>query len=96
MRAGAQRLEGVVHRTPLIRSRALDESAVVRALVKGESLQHTGSFKFRGAYNKIVSIAPGDRERGVLAFSSGNHAQAVPLRRSVHDPRSGCPLTRRQ
>ncbi len=66
-------------RTPVITSRTLDERAGARVLLKAESLQHTGSFKFRGAYNKVISIPPGNRERGVLAFSSGNHAQAVAL-----------------
>ncbi|HEY6397153.1 MAG TPA: pyridoxal-phosphate dependent enzyme [Solirubrobacteraceae bacterium] len=79
VRAAAQRLEGVVIRTPVITSRTLDERAGAHVLLKAESLQHTGSFKFRGAYNKVVSIPPADRERGVLAFSSGNHAQAVAL-----------------
>jgi threo-3-hydroxy-L-aspartate ammonia-lyase len=79
VRAAAGRLDGVVNRTPVITSPALDERAAARVLLKAESLQHTGSFKFRGAYNKVVSIPPGDRERGVLAFSSGNHAQAVAL-----------------
>jgi threo-3-hydroxy-L-aspartate ammonia-lyase len=79
VRAAAGRLDGVVNRTPVITSPALDERAGARVLLKAESLQHTGSFKFRGAYNKVVSIPPGDRERGVLAFSSGNHAQAVAL-----------------
>ncbi len=79
VRAAAGRLDGVVNRTPVITSPALDERAGARVLLKAESLQHTGSFKLRGAYNKVVSIPPGDRERGVLAFSSGNHAQAVAL-----------------
>src|ERR1700730_17405924 len=79
VRAAARRLEGVVLRTPVITSRTLDERAGARVLLKAECLQHIGSFKFRGAYNKVVLIPPGDRERGVLAFSSGNHAQAVAL-----------------
>jgi threo-3-hydroxy-L-aspartate ammonia-lyase len=79
VRAAAGRLGGVVNRTPVITSPTLDARAGARVLLKAESLQHTGSFKFRGAYNKVVSIPPGDRERGVLAFSSGNHAQAVAL-----------------
>ncbi len=79
VRGAAERTEGVVHRTPLITSRVLDERVGARAVLKAEGLQHTGSFKFRGAYNKLVSIPPEDRDRGVLAFSSGNHAQAVAL-----------------
>jgi threo-3-hydroxy-L-aspartate ammonia-lyase len=83
VRAAARRLEGVAHRTPVVTSRTLEQRAGVRALLKAESLQRTGSFKFRGAYNRIVSITPGTRERGVLAFSSGNHAQAVALAASL-------------
>jgi threo-3-hydroxy-L-aspartate ammonia-lyase len=83
IRAAAQRLEGVVRRTPLITSPRLDERVGARVQLKAESLQHTGSFKFRGAYNKILAIPPGDRERGVLAVSSGNHAQAVALASSM-------------
>lgn len=83
LRAGARRLDGVAVRTPVITSAVLDERLHVRALLKAESLQRTGSFKFRGAYNKIASIPPADRERGVLAFSSGNHAQAVALAASL-------------
>jgi threo-3-hydroxy-L-aspartate ammonia-lyase len=70
VRAAAHRLDGVAHRTPVIASRTLDQRLGVRALLKAEALQRTGSFKFRGAYNNIASIAPAQRERGVLAFSS--------------------------
>ena len=63
--------------TPVVRSSALDERLGAKALLKAESLQRTGSFKFRGAYNKIASVPVDTRRRGVLAFSSGNHAQAV-------------------
>jgi threonine dehydratase len=79
VRAAAQRVEGVAHRTPVMTSRSLDGLAGARILLKAEPLQRTGSFKFRGAYNKIASISAPERERGVLAFSSGNHAQAVAL-----------------
>ncbi len=78
----------VAYRTPVITSAALDELLGIRALLKAESLQRTGSFKFRGAYNKIASIPLADRERGVLAFSSGNHAQAVALAASLLDTRA--------
>ena len=78
----------VAYRTPVITSAMLDELLGVRALLKAESLQRTGSFKFRGAYNKIASIPPADRERGVLAFSSGNHAQAVALAATLLDTRA--------
>ena len=79
IQAASRRLDGVAHRTPVITSRTLDQRAGARVMLKAEALQRAGSFKFRGAYNKIASIAPADRGRGVLAFSSGNHAQAVAL-----------------
>jgi threo-3-hydroxy-L-aspartate ammonia-lyase len=79
VQAAAQVLEGVAHRTPVVTSRTLDERVGAHVLVKAECLQRSGSFKFRGAYNKIASLDPSKRERGVLAFSSGNHAQAVAL-----------------
>jgi len=83
VRAAALCLDGVVHRTPVITSRTLDRRAGLHVGLKAEALQRTGSFKFRGAYNKLASIGPGERERGVLAFSSGNHAQAVALAASL-------------
>jgi threonine dehydratase len=79
VQAAARVLEGVAHRTPVVTSRTLDERVGAHVLVKAECLQRSGSFKFRGAYNKIASLDPSERERGVLAFSSGNHAQAVAL-----------------
>jgi threo-3-hydroxy-L-aspartate ammonia-lyase len=63
----------------VLSSRTLDERVCARVYLKAECLQRSGSFKFRGAYNKIASLADGERERGVVAFSSGNHAQAVAL-----------------
>ena len=68
-----------MHRTPVLSSRTLDRRVGARVLLKAEPLQRTGSFKFRGAYNKVSSLSDEERERGVLAFSSGNHAQAVAL-----------------
>jgi threo-3-hydroxy-L-aspartate ammonia-lyase len=79
VRDAARRLRGVAHRTPVITSRTLDQLVGGRLSLKAELLQRTGSFKFRGAYNKIASIPQRERENGVLAFSSGNHAQAVAL-----------------
>jgi threonine dehydratase len=79
VREAARRLEGVAHRTPVVTSRTLDQRVGGHVLLKAELLQRTGSFKFRGAYNKIASIHPADRSKGVVAFSSGNHAQAVAL-----------------
>lgn len=73
--AAAQRLEGHARRTPLLSSPFLDEIAGRRLFVKAECLQHTGSFKFRGAWSAITALPEG--ARGVIAFSSGNHAQGV-------------------
>jgi threonine dehydratase len=77
IRAAAARLAPVAVKTPLLRSPALDRLAGGTVLIKPELLQRTGSFKFRGAYNKISRIARDQRSRGVVAFSSGNHAQGV-------------------
>jgi len=75
--AAAKRLAGVAVRTPLINAPVLDDLIGARVFLKAETMQRTGSFKFRGAYNKISSIPPGQRESGVVAYSSGNHAQGV-------------------
>ena len=77
--AAAARLEGVAHRTPVATSRQFDALAGCEAYFKCENLQRMGAFKFRGAYNALASLEPGVRARGVVAFSSGNHAQAVAL-----------------
>jgi len=75
--AAAGRLNGLALRTPLIESPMLSERCGGRVLLKLETLQHTGSFKFRGAYNRLVQLSPAERKSGVVAFSSGNHAQGV-------------------
>jgi len=75
--AANDRLEGKVRRTPLLSSPFLDDIAGRRILIKPECLQHTGSFKFRGAWSAISALDPDIRARGVIAFSSGNHAQGV-------------------
>ena len=77
--AAAQRLAGVAHRTPVITSRTLDQLTGADAFLKAENLQRMGAFKFRGAYNCLAQLTPSQRERGVVAFSSGNHAQGVAL-----------------
>lgn len=77
--AAARVLDGVAHRTPVLTSRTLDARVGSAVFVKAENLQRAGAFKFRGAYNKLSSLAPDERTRGVVAFSSGNHAQAVAL-----------------
>ena len=73
----ARRLQGFAVHTPLLRKDALDEAAGGRVWVKAECLQRTGSFKFRGAFNRLCRLTPAERVAGVVAFSSGNHAQGV-------------------
>src|SRR5690242_21958624 len=75
--AAAQKLAGVAIRTPLLNFPVLDTQLGARVFLKCETLQRTGSFKFRGAYNKISSIPREKRAAGVVAYSSGNHAQGV-------------------
>ena len=79
IQAAAARIEGVAVKTPLIESPALNERLGGRILIKPETLQRVGAFKFRGAYNRLVQLSPDERARGVVAFSSGNHAQGVAL-----------------
>ncbi len=80
----AKRLSGHVRKTPLFNSPILDDVAGRRVFVKIEALQHTGSFKYRGAYNAVSSLSQSARKNGVLAFSSGNHAQGVALAARQH------------
>ena len=75
--AAAGRLAGIAVRTPLIAAPALDALTGGRVFLKAETLQRTGSFKFRGAYNKLASLGSDQRHGGVVAFSSGNHAQGI-------------------
>ena len=77
--SAAQRLEGVAHRTPVMSSRTFDGLTGSRAFFKCENFQRMGAFKFRGAYNALSRLSPEEGKRGVVAFSSGNHAQAVAL-----------------
>ena len=77
IRAAATRLDGHARKTPLLTSPFLDEIAGRRVLVKPECLQHTGSFKYRGARSALSAMDPDVRARGVIAFSSGNHAQGI-------------------
>lgn len=79
VRAAAERLRGVAHRTPVFTSRTLDERVGARVFLKAENLQRVGAFKFRGAYNALSRLDEQARSAGVLAYSSGNHAQAVAL-----------------
>jgi threo-3-hydroxy-L-aspartate ammonia-lyase len=80
----AERLSGVAHRTPVLTSRTLDELVGARVFLKAENLQRVGAFKFRGAYNKLASLDEEQRDPGVVAVSSGNHAQAVALAAALH------------
>ncbi len=73
----AGRIAGHAVRTPLLRNDALDAATGARIWLKPENLQRTGSFKFRGAYNRLAALRPGEAPGGVVAFSSGNHAQGV-------------------
>src|SRR5690606_19101371 len=82
--AAHNRLAGRVRRTPLLSSPFLDELSGRRVFVKPECLQHTGSFKFRGAWSAISGLSPELRKKGVIAFSSGNHAQGVALAARLH------------
>jgi threonine dehydratase len=77
VRAAAGRLAGVARRTPLLAGTPLDEALGGRLLFKAECLQRNGAFKFRGAYNRLVQLDGRERRAGVVAFSSGNHAQGV-------------------
>jgi threonine dehydratase len=79
VRAAADRLYGVAHRTPVITSATLDERVAAQVFLKAENLQRIGAFKFRGAYNTIAQLSPERKRGGVVAFSSGNHAQGVAL-----------------
>ena len=75
--AAAERIRGIAHRTPVLTSRTADARTGATLFFKAEPLQRAGAFKFRGACNAIAALSPEQRERGVLAFSSGNHAQAI-------------------
>jgi threonine dehydratase len=77
--AAALRLRGVANRTPVVTSRTLDALTGATVFLKCENLQRMGAFKFRGAYNRLVQLTPEERRAGVVAFSSGNHAQGVAL-----------------
>jgi len=84
IRAAARRLEGRARRTPLLSSPFLDDLAGRRVWVKAECLQHTGSFKFRGGWSAISAMDPAERAAGVLAYSSGNHAQGIAMAAQGH------------
>jgi threonine dehydratase len=79
VQAAAERLRGIAHRTPVFTSHTLDDHVGASVYVKAECFQRGGAFKFRGAYNKISSLTETERANGVIAYSSGNHAQAVAI-----------------
>lgn len=84
IRAAADRLKGHTRRTPMLTSPFLDDIAGRRVLIKPECLQHTGSFKFRGGWSAVSALDDATRKRGVIAYSSGNHAQGVALAAAQH------------
>ena len=84
IRAAARRLKGHARRTPLLNAPLLDRIVGRRVFVKAECLQWTGSFKFRGAWSALTALTPKVRARGVIAFSSGNHAQGVAYAAALH------------
>jgi threonine dehydratase len=79
IRAAAARLAGVAHRTPVLTSHTLDARTGATVFLKAENYQRMGAFKFRGAYNRLAMLSDEEKARGVVAFSSGNHAQGVAL-----------------
>src|SRR5690348_3744273 len=82
--AAAERLQGQAHRTPVAHGRSLDAASAMSVWLKCEQFQRVGAFKFRGAYNKIATLPAEQRARGIIAFSSGNHAQAVALTAQIY------------
>jgi threo-3-hydroxy-L-aspartate ammonia-lyase len=84
IQAAAARLKGVAHRTPILTSSTLNRMLGCEVFMKAENFQRMGAFKFRGGYNAINALTDTERARGVLAFSSGNHAQAVALAAQLH------------
>ncbi len=81
----ARQIAGAAHRTPVLTSRTVDARTGARVFFKCENFQRAGAFKFRGAYNALSRLSPDERRRGVVTFSSGNHAQAIALAGQVLD-----------
>ena len=77
--SAARQIEGAAHRTPVVSSRTIDARTGAQLFFKCENLQRAGAFKFRGAYNALSRLSADERRRGVVTFSSGNHAQAIAL-----------------
>lgn len=82
--AAAARIAGFAHKTPVLTSRTADEALGASLYFKAENLQRMGAFKFRGGYNAVAHLSPEQRKAGVVAYSSGNHAQAVALAAKLH------------
>ena len=85
VQAAALRLDGSAHRTPVLRSRLINEQVGADVVIKCENFQRMGAFKFRGAFNALAQFTPEQRRAGVAAFSSGNHAQAIALAAQLLD-----------
>jgi threo-3-hydroxy-L-aspartate ammonia-lyase len=85
VQSAAARLKGIAHRTPILTSRNLNAMLGCEVFMKAENFQRMGAFKFRGGYNAISSLTNAERARGIFAFSSGNHAQAIALAARLHD-----------
>src|SRR5213592_4141474 len=83
--SAARQIAGIAHRTPVVSSRTIDARTGAQLLFKCENLQRAGAFKFRGAYNALSRLSADERRRGVVTFSSGNHAQAIALAGQVLD-----------
>src|SRR5215467_8912917 len=83
--SAATQVEGVAHRTPVATSRTIDAETGASLFFKCENLQRAGAFKFRGAYNALSRLSDDERRRGVVTFSSGNHAQAIALAGQILD-----------
>ena len=83
--SAARQIEGVAHRTPVVSSRTINTRTGAQLFFKCENLQRAGAFKFRGAYNALSRLSADERRRGVVTFSSGNHAQAIALAGQVLD-----------
>jgi threonine dehydratase len=90
IREAAELLKGVINHTPMVPAEALSGAIGGRCFLKAECLQRGGSFKVRGAYNKISRLMPEERSNGVITASAGNHAQGVALAARLTELRRSC------
>ena len=95
VQAAARRLEGVTIRTPLLENERVNRALGGRLFIKAECLQRTGSFKLRGAYNFLAAMTDADRAKGVVGWSSGNHAQGLAEAARLKCANIACPSTDR-